>query len=97
MVDHATIVDPDGHRVTFENDVVHVVEVRLDEGRVIPMHSHPARVIVAVSAYRMRSTDESGRSITVDRAPGDTVWSDGDIHEAEILTGPAHTIEIEVK
>ena len=45
----------------------------------------------------MKSTDESGRVSIVERRSGETVWSDGEEHAAEVLVGPTHTIEIELK
>jgi anti-sigma factor ChrR (cupin superfamily) len=97
MVDHAAAVDPQGHRITFENEHVRVVEVYVEEGRSVPIHSHPARVTVAVGSYRMRSTDENGDSVIVERGPGDLSWSDGQIHAVEVISGPAHAVEVEIK
>lgn len=97
MSDDATVVDPDGHRVTFENEVVRVVEVRAATGSHIPMHSHPPRVIIAVGAYRLKSIDPEGNARILDRRPGQVFWSDHEEHEADVLVGPVHTIEIEVK
>ena len=97
MADDSTVVDPTGHRISLENEHVRVLEVRLSEGTILPRHSHPPRVIVAVSAYRIKSIDGEGRVEILDRRPGEVVWSDGEQHEAEILIGPAHTIEVEVK
>ncbi len=84
----ATEVDPDGHRVVFENDHVRVLEVRNTAGTVLPVHSHQPRVIVAIGPYRIKS---------IDRRPGDASWADAQDHSAEMLIGPTHVIEIEVK
>ena len=97
MTDHAVVVDPEGHRVTFENDLVRVVEVNVTEGRSVAMHSHPARVIVAVSDYTLESTDPAGEATIADRKAGDVGWSDGQEHAVVVLSGPAHAIEVEVK
>ncbi len=97
MTDDSTVVDPSGHRITLDNDYVRILEVRVPEGVTIPMHSHPPRAIVAIGSYRLEPTDEEGRTTIVDRRPGEVVWSDGEQHEAEVLIGPVHAIEVEIK
>lgn len=97
MIEHASLVDPEGHRITFENEYVRVVEVYVEEGRFVPIHSHPARTTIAVGHYRMRSTDENGETVVVERGPGDVSWSDGQIHAVEVISGPAHAVEVEIK
>ena len=93
----STEVDPDGHRVVHDTESVRVLEIRLPSGAAVPMHSHPARAIVAVNSYRMRSTDLEGNVSIIDRRAGEVIWSDGEEHAAEVLSGPIHTIEIELK
>ncbi len=96
-MDDSTIVDPEGHRVALENEHVRVLEVRVPEGSIIPMHSHPARAIVAIGSYRLKSTDETGRTDIMDRRSGEAVWSEREQHKAEVLIGPVHAIEVEIK
>lgn len=55
------------------------------------------RVVVPLGPYRMRSLDSAGAASAVDRRPGEVIWLDREEHEAEILIGPTHVIEIEVK
>ena len=93
----STVVDPEGHLVAMENEHIRVLEIRLPQGAQLPMHSHPPRVIVAINSYRMKSTDEKGTVSIVERRSGEAVWSDGEEHAAEVLAGPTHTIEIELK
>ena len=57
----ATEVDPDGHRIAFENEHVRILEVRNDTGSELPMHSHRPRVVVAIGPYRMKSVDTEKR------------------------------------
>lgn len=93
----ATAVDPDGHRVVFENEHVRILEVRVQEGRKLPMHSHPPRAVVAIGSYRLQATDADGSVDTFDRRPGDVGWTEHEEHEATVLEGPVHAIEVEVK
>lgn len=99
-MDHApdaTDVDPIGHHIVFENEHVRILEVRNQSGQQLAMHSHPPRVVVPLGPYRMRSVDSTGAASTVDRRPGEAIWVEQEEHEAEILIGPTHVIEIEVK
>lgn len=93
----STEVDPNGHRIALENEHVRILEVRVPEGRELPMHSHPPRVVIAIGSYRMRSVDADGQVTIIDRRPGEATWSDGETHEAIALIGPVHAIEVEVK
>ena len=93
----STEVDPDGHRIVFENDHVRVLEVRSPSGQKIPMHSHPPRVVVPVGSYCLKSISQTGDDSTVDRRPGEAVWVESEEHQAEILIGPTHVIEVEIK
>ena len=93
----STVVDPDGHRIALENDHVRILEVRVPEGSKLEHHSHPPRAIIAIGSYRLKSTDEAGASVVLDRRPGQVSWSDGEDHSAEVLIGPVHAIEVEVK
>ncbi len=92
----STEIDPEGHWVALENDHIRVLEVRLPPGRKLAMHSHPPRAIVAITSYRLQATDPQGRVTIVERRAGETVWSDGEEHAAEMIT-ETHTIEVEVK
>jgi hypothetical protein len=93
----STEVDPIGHKVVFENEHFRVLEVRNPTGHHIPMHSHPPRLIVAVGGYRIRSVSEQGTESIADRRPGEVIWVEHEAHEADILVGPTHVIEVEVK
>ncbi len=93
----STEIDPVGHKTVFENEHVRILEVRSQPGERIPMHSHPPRVVVAVGPYRLTSLDGNGMSSTIDRRPGEAIWVDHEEHAAEIVIGPSHVIEVEVK
>ena len=96
-VPDATQVDPDGHRILFENDHVRVLEVRSPEGELIPMHTHPPRMVVPINGYRLKSIDADGNETVIDRRPGQARWTEHEQHAAEVLVGPTHVIEVEVK
>ncbi len=93
----ASEVDPDGHRIVFENSHVRVLEVRGDTGTELPLHSHPPRVVIAVGPYRIKSVGLDRVETVIDRRPGDASWIEEEHHSATVLIGPTHVIEVEVK
>lgn len=93
----ATEVTPDTHRVALENANVRVVEVRASSGQKIPMHSHPAHLLVILSPARVKFTSPDGKTSLVDLRPGEAIWSDSTEHAAEVLAGTVHIIVVEVK
>lgn len=97
MAEDSTVVDPDGHRVALENDRVRVVEGRWAEGANVPMHSHPPRLIVSLSSYRLKSIDPDGNAEILDLRQGDVAWMEAMEHATEVLAGTGHTLEIEIK
>lgn len=97
MFPDPTDIDPEGHRIVFENDHVRIVEARHVAGTEFPEHTHRPRVVVSVGTYRMRSVAPDGSVTIVDRRAGDAVWIEEEHHAATVLVGPTHAIEIEVK
>jgi len=93
----STEIDPSGHRVVLDNEHVRVLEVRSAPGEQLAMHHHPTRLVVAIGPYRLRTVDASGTESIIYRRPGEAIWVEGEEHEAEILIGPTHVIEVEVK
>jgi hypothetical protein len=45
----------------------------------------------------LKSVSPTGDDSTVDRRPGEAVWVESEEHQAEILIGPTHVIEVEIK
>ena len=93
----ATVVDPDVHQVTFENDHVRVFEARAAAGRKSPMHSHPPFLVVSVDSARMKLTLPDGTASILDLHPGQVVWLENAEHSWELLAGNLHAIGVEVK
>ena len=81
----------------FENDHVRILEVRGETGTDLAPHSHPPRVVVAIGPYRLKSVTPDGVETIIDRRPGDASWIEEEQHSAQVLVGPTHVIEVEVK
>lgn len=91
-------VDPDTHRVLFENDHVRVFDGKGSRGGKSPMHSHPPTLMVPLGRARFRLTLPDGNKVIHDFTPGQVMWAgEGMEHSWEMLSGDAHVIAIEVK
>lgn len=63
---------PEQVRILLENEVVRVMEVRLDPQDGLPLHEGPPRVVYALEDARLRFVEES--------AEEETQWQAGDVH-----------------
>lgn len=97
MAKHPVVTDPDTHRIIFENDQVRVVEAKIPDGGRVPLHSHPARLVLAMSDYRLRVTVPGEVATVVERKKGQISWVEAESHEAESVDGPIWAVEVEVK
>lgn len=94
----AVTVDPDTHRVLFENDHVRVFEGRGSAGGKSVMHSHPPILLVSLQRARFKLTLPDRTTVVHDFSPGQVLWfGDGMEHSWEMLAGEAQIIAIEVK
>src|ERR1019366_8052692 len=70
---------PETHKVVLDNDQVRVLDVRIQPGQKVAMHSHPANVVYYVSDAKVkgsiaRSVGErgGGKSHCVEKSKGGT-------------------------
>jgi hypothetical protein len=79
-------VMPRAYRVAFENDKLRVLEFTGRPGMGIcgeGMHSHPARLTVALSNWKGRATTPDGTMRDRERKLGDVFWSEAVTHKPE--------------
>jgi hypothetical protein len=89
---------PDTHKLAFENAFVRVLEVRVPAGKTEPMHSHPRRVVVYLSDFHTRVTEQGGRPLDNLRKAGLVRWSEPTVHTVEnIGQTEGHVISVELK
>jgi quercetin dioxygenase-like cupin family protein len=89
---------PEGHKILLENDRVRVLEVRIKPNGKSKMHSHPPNVIISLSNSKIKMKYPDSSNHVVELKNGDTIWSDGDIHEIEnIGTTDDYAIIVELK
>lgn len=88
---------PEVYRVVLDNAYARVLEIRASPGQKMPMHSHPADVIVNLSGFRVKFTYPDGKAEVLDSRPGQAMWFDKFDHAADNLVGAVHVIVVELK
>lgn len=85
-------------KIEFENDQIRVLHARYPAHTKIPMHSHPDRVVICVTAMHVLTTYSDGRTQELRCKPGDSRWSEPVTHSVENLEAtPFEVVEIELK
>ena len=85
MSDDVVAASPSMAKVIFENDRVSVIQLKFKGRQKMPMHSHPANLVYAVTSSKMKSTSPKGKSQKLSMKAGSVGWSDGGSHEVENL------------
>lgn len=85
-------------KVEFENEQIRLLHARYAAHEKIPVHSHPARVVVCISEMHVLTTFASGETQELRCKPGDSQWSEPVTHSVENLEdAPFEVVEIELK
>ena len=91
-------VSPTTYKVLLDNDRVRVLDVRLKPGQKVPMHSHPAYVVYALSDFKVKFTLPDGKTADVDGKAGVASWRDAESHAAEnVASSELHVLNVELK
>ena len=86
------------YKVLLENDRVRVLDVRVKPGKKLPMHSHPAYLVYALTPHKVRITFSDGKTKEVKIKAGEVLWSEGMSHAVDnIGTTEASVLNIEFK
>lgn len=89
--------NPDLYRVVFENSRVRVLEYRDQPGAQTQPHAHPDSVMITLSPFRRRLSDNR-REVEVELAANEVRWLDAQEHwGTNIGDGETHTIFVELK
>jgi quercetin dioxygenase-like cupin family protein len=98
LAKHLVKVAPKSAKVVFENEVVRVIEITLQKGQKIGMHSHKRNLTYGLNDSKFRSTGEKGKSSIVKLKKGDASWSEGrESHAVENLGGISRILSVEYK
>jgi beta-alanine degradation protein BauB len=86
----AAKVHPRAYRVALDNEHVRVLEFNSRPGLAMcgnGMHSHPARLNIALTAAKVRVKLPDGKVFVGESKPGDVWWAEAETHEAENISG----------
>jgi hypothetical protein len=91
-------VASDTHKLVFENKFVKVIETHVPPGKTEPMHSHGRRVVVYLSDFHTRTTEQGKQPVENMRPKGLARWSEPMVHKVEnIGKTEGHVISVELK
>jgi len=95
----AVKIDPEHHKVEFENDQIRVVRMVYPPGYKTPMHGHLPGVTVMLSSTKIHSWDKSGAETDTESESGAVSWSDGTaVHANEVRGERAlELVRVEIK
>ncbi len=78
-------VAPSMVKVVMENDKVRVLEVHVKSGEKLPMHSHPAHVVIPMKSGKIRTTLADGKVMERESKQGEPIWGEPVTHSNEAL------------
>jgi quercetin dioxygenase-like cupin family protein len=87
---------PKQAKVLVDNDKVRIIEVRIQKGDKIPMHSHPDAVVHVIKGGRVKWTMADGKTTESASKDGETMFRPAVTHAHEHLDA-SHAILIELK
>ncbi len=90
-------VAPKAYQKVFENDRVRVFHVTLKAGEKVGMHSHPAHFVYAIDDAKLKLTDSTGKSQTIELKEDQGGWIEPVTHEGENLGGDTELVVVEFK
>ena len=84
--------------VLFENDFVRVQWHNVEVGEVVPMHSHPPAVVMALANSSVTFTFPSGATRQAKASAGGVYWNDASSHAVSNTgSAPVHNLMMELK
>jgi len=95
----AVKVDPEHHKVEFENDQIRVVRMVYPPGYKTPMHGHLPGVTVMLSSTKIHTWNKSGDETDTESESGAVSWSDGTTVHANQVKGDRalELLRVEIK
>lgn len=86
------------HKVLLDNEHVRVLDVHVQPGQKVAMHSHPASVVYCVTDAKMKISLPDGTSRVGECKAGTAAWRDPGTHAVEnVGTAEFHLVQTEMK
>ena len=83
-------------KVVLDNDKVRVLDVQIKAGDKLPMHSHPANIVIPMNSGKVKTTLADGKVMEREFKQGEPIWSEAVTHSNEALTDN-HVLVVELK
>jgi len=94
----AAATDPKHVKVELDNDMVRVLRYTVGPHETVPMHEHPAYVLVNLASSQLKTTFGDGRTEETSAGPGEVRFSGAVKHSNENLSDhPSEVIVVELK
>lgn len=91
-------VQPENHKVVFEDEHVRVLDVTFGAGTTLKKHSHPNHVVYFLEDAMTKQTDGAGKVTDVEAKKGQARWVAATTHTVEnVGKTTAHVIVVELK
>lgn len=91
-------VDPKHYKVVLNNEHVRIMDVQIEPGGKIPMHSHPNHVVYSFTGGETKFTSADGKTTTAKGKAGQAVWHNAEKHTVEnVGKNETHVLDIELK
>jgi beta-alanine degradation protein BauB len=89
---------PETHKVVLDNAQVRMLDVHIQPGQKVAMHSHPASVVYYVTDAKLKVTLPDGTSRVAEAKAGTAAWRDPGTHAVEnVGTSELHLVQTELK
>lgn len=86
------------HKVVLDNNEVRVLDVHVQPGQKVAMHSHPASVVYFVTDTKIKFTLPDGTSRVAEAKAGTAAWREPGTHAVEnVGTAEFHLVQTELK
>ena len=79
----AVKVAPESYKVLLENDRVRVLEYRIKPGKKDPTHSHPAYIVYAFTAGKIKFTLPDGKTFNREASANEVLFNEAETHATE--------------
>lgn len=89
-------VAPTMVKVVLDNDRVRVLDVQVKAGEKLPMHSHPANIVVPMNSAKVKTTLADGKVMEAEFKVGEPRYGEAVTHGNEALSD-LHVLVIELK
>jgi len=89
----------ESHKVLLDNAAARMLDVRIQPGQFVEMHTHPTNSVYYLTDCSLKITGADGKIQTVEPKAGTAIWRTGETKHAveNIGTAECHLVQTELK